>query len=303
VVVNVFALLVSTLLYLKGKLGISVLGEPVDRHSHGSFGLDFWVGRELNPHIGSYDIKFNAYRVGMLFWLVLNLSFLAKQLQEHGTTTLRMLSFQFMTGFYVLDYFWNEPKMLTTWDIINEEFGHMLVFGDYVFIPFVFCFQCLFLTDLPEFKYPLIECGVILVLFAVGYHIFRTANSQKNSFKVDPNAPINGKKPETFEGKLLISGYWGLGRHMNYTGDLIMAFAYCLTCGFSSLLPYFYFIYLTTLLLHRAYRDDAKCQQKYGGLWTRYCERVPYVFIPCKLDLILQNAGKALYHLTNPEDK
>lgn len=107
IVVNVFALLVSTLLYLKGKYNISVLGEPVDTHSHGSFGLDFWVGRELNPHIGSYDIKFNAYRVGMLFWLVLNMSFLCKQLQEHGTTTLRMLTFQFTTGFYVLDYFWH----------------------------------------------------------------------------------------------------------------------------------------------------------------------------------------------------
>lgn len=81
VVVNIFALIVSTLLYLKGRFKISVLGESVDTHSHGSFGLDFWVGRELNPHIGSYDIKFNAYRVGMLFWLVLNMSFLAKQLQ------------------------------------------------------------------------------------------------------------------------------------------------------------------------------------------------------------------------------
>lgn len=43
--VNIVALVVSILLYLKGKLGISVLGEEVDRHSHGSFGLDFWVGR------------------------------------------------------------------------------------------------------------------------------------------------------------------------------------------------------------------------------------------------------------------
>jgi hypothetical protein len=43
--VNIVALIVSTLLYLKGKSGISFLGEQVDNHSHGSFGLDFWVGR------------------------------------------------------------------------------------------------------------------------------------------------------------------------------------------------------------------------------------------------------------------
>jgi hypothetical protein len=78
--VNIVAILVSIFLYLKGKFGISLLGEEVDRHSHGSFGLDFWVGRELNPRIGSFDIKFIAYRVAMIFWLVLNLSFMACQI-------------------------------------------------------------------------------------------------------------------------------------------------------------------------------------------------------------------------------
>lgn len=43
--VNIVALIVSTLLYIKGSVGKSILGEYVDRHSHGSFGLDFWVGK------------------------------------------------------------------------------------------------------------------------------------------------------------------------------------------------------------------------------------------------------------------
>lgn len=118
--VNIVAILVSTLLYLKGKFGISVFGESVDNHSHGSFGLDFWVGRELNPRLGSFDIKFVAYRVAMIFWLVLNLSFLALQLENVGSVTGRMWAYQLSTGIYVLDYFWNEEKMLTTWDIISE---------------------------------------------------------------------------------------------------------------------------------------------------------------------------------------
>lgn len=105
--VNIVALIVSTLLYIKGKIGKSFLGEFVDKYSHGSFGLDFWVGREINPRIGKFDIKFCAYRVGMLWWLVLNFGFLAKQVETEGTTSIRMLCYQFMTGFYVLDYFWN----------------------------------------------------------------------------------------------------------------------------------------------------------------------------------------------------
>ena len=43
--VNILAIIISILLYLKGRLGLSILGEEVDRHSHGSVGLDFWVGR------------------------------------------------------------------------------------------------------------------------------------------------------------------------------------------------------------------------------------------------------------------
>ena len=92
----------------------------MDKHTHGSFGLDFWVGKELNPRLGSFVIKFVAYRVGMMWWLVLNFGFLAKQVETEGSATWRMLCYQFATSFYVLDYFWNEEKMLTTWDIISE---------------------------------------------------------------------------------------------------------------------------------------------------------------------------------------
>jgi Delta14-sterol reductase len=78
--------------------------------------------------------------------------------------------------------------MLTTWDIINEEFGYMLVFGDYVFIPFVFSVQCHYLLDYDDLSgnLKIITAVLILILYFVGYYIFRSANSQKNQFKIDP---------------------------------------------------------------------------------------------------------------------
>ncbi len=136
----------------------------------------------------------------------------------------------------------------------------MLVFGDYVFIPFVFSVQCHYLINYPNHEgigsYLFFIFNLVLFLF--GYYVFRTSNSQKNQFKTDPTKEIWGEKPKTVGGKLLISGFWGIGKHMNYTGDLIMALAYCLPCGLQ--LPgYAYVIYLTILLTHRAFRDDAKC--------------------------------------------
>ncbi len=43
--VNLVAIAVSVGLYLKGKYQWSLMGEPVEGYTHGSFGLDFWVGR------------------------------------------------------------------------------------------------------------------------------------------------------------------------------------------------------------------------------------------------------------------
>ena len=46
------------------------------------------------------------------------------------------------------------------------------------------------------------------------------------------------------------------------------------------LLPYFYPVYLTILLVDRAWRDDARCAAKYGKYWEQYCARVPKKIIP-----------------------
>ena len=67
----------------------------------------------------------------------------------------------------------------------------MLVFGDYVFIPFAFCVQCHYLLSYPDFDTPLM-IPVIIGLYFLGYYIFRTANSQKNQYKTDPSLPIWG---------------------------------------------------------------------------------------------------------------
>lgn len=45
-------------------------------------------------------------------------------------------------------------------------------------------------------------------------------------------------------------------------------------------LPYFYPIYLTLLLVDRAWRDDARCADKYGADWNHYCLKVPYKVVP-----------------------
>jgi len=37
---------------------------------------------------------------------------------------------------------------------------------------------------------------------------------------------------------------------------------------------------LTLLLTDRAFRDDMRCQSKYGKYWAQYTKSVPYKMIP-----------------------
>jgi len=88
---------------------------------------------------------------------------------------------------------------------------------------------------------------------------------------------LDGKQSENI---LLASGYWGLSRHFHYLPELCLAFCWCTTSAFQSLVPYFYFMFLTVLLFHRSIRDDTKCLNKYGKYWLEYRQLVPYKIIP-----------------------
>jgi len=74
--------------------------------------------------------------------------------------------------------------------------------------------------------------AALLALKAVGYAIFRGSNSQKNQFRLDPAHPSVRQLqslPTARGTRLLISGWWGIARHINYFGDWLMAYVLILT--------------------------------------------------------------------------
>ena len=191
--------------------------------------------------------------------------------------------------------------MTSTWDIIAEHFGFMLVWGDFVFIPFYFSLQTWYLVA----NSPVLSQNYTLlciVCFLIGYAIFRGCNNQKDLFKMEGmKAVIWGEPVEAVNGNLLVSGFWGWARHLNYTGDLILAMvmiskntnithltfisdkhvfifqthlffvailsqSYGLPCMFNftkgAWLGYLYFLYLLILTVDRERRDNDRCAQK-----------------------------------------
>lgn len=184
---------------------------------------------------------------------------------------------------YVADALWHERAILTTMDITTDGFGFMLSFGDLAWVPFTYSLQARFLVD-HAVELSWISIISILLLNAGAYAIFRGSNSQKDAFRRDPKDPsvAHLKTLETRTGrKLLVSGWWGIARHVNYCGDWFLGWSWCLPCGLShGIVPYFYVAYFAGLLLHRDRRDGKSCAAKYGKDWDRYCKIVRWRIIP-----------------------
>lgn len=250
---------------------------------------DFFIGRELNPRIGNFDLKYiMELRPGLIGWFVINLGMATKQYMNRkalygtGSVSMSMLLVTLFQGLYVWDALYNEKSILTTMDITTDGFGYMLAFGDIAWVPFIYSLQARYLVDYDP-GLSTIAIVAITVLHFAGYSIFRLANSEKDSFRRAPDDPKNAHLTylHTKRGtKLITSGWWGMARKINYTGDWLVTFSWCLLCGGGSPVPYFQALYFAILLVHRAIRDDEMCQEKYGDDWQRYKKTVPYMFVP-----------------------
>lgn len=245
----------------------------------GNVFYDWFIGRELNPRIGSWDIKlFCELRPGMLLWLILNISALHHQWLKLGYVTDSLVLVNVLQAIYVFDGVLNEEGCLTMMDITTDGFGFMLSFGDLALVPFSYSLQARYLAVEPV-KLGEIYTTIVLLISFTGFYIFKASNIEKSKFR---QGRLNNLKSiqTTRSTKLLCDGWWKLSQHINYFGDWLHALSWCLATGFKTPLTYYYVFYFASLLLHRQKRDEIKCREKYGEAWEEYEQQVPYKIIP-----------------------
>ncbi|ODQ63336.1 ERG4/ERG24 ergosterol biosynthesis protein [Nadsonia fulvescens var. elongata DSM 6958] len=280
---SLFSFLIAVYVYL-----VSFLPQPKGQElilatggNSGNIIFDWFIGRELNPRIGEFDIKvFCEMRPGLLLWVVINMAMAHHQYLAYGAVSYSMWLVLGFQVFYVIEGNWNEEGLLQMMDVTTDGFGFMLAIGDLSWVPFSYTLQARFLADKPV-QLPTTGIMAILVINFVGYYIFRSANDQKSAFKRGDDSAKSLSFIQTPTGsKLITSGWWGRARHINYFGDWLMAWAWCLPTGFSNPFTYFYVVYFGILLVHRERRDEAKCADKYKETWTEYKKLVPSRIIP-----------------------
>ncbi|MEM6990470.1 MAG: DUF1295 domain-containing protein [Myxococcota bacterium] len=274
IVVNAASVVWMFILYFGGR----IRGETA-RPGLVGFVQDFWYGVELNPTWRGVDLKTWAYQPSLIGLSILNAAFGFTQYEALGTLTPQMIAYLSFWWLYMTSHFWFEAGVLSMWDVIAEKFGFMLVWGDLVLVPFFYCIGGWWLVGQTE-PMSVAMVGTVVGLHVLGLWIFRGANAQKDQFKRQPDRPIWGRAPETIGGRLLVSGWWGYGRKINYTGEIMVYFSFALCTGMQSLVPYLLPLWLCVLLPHRAWRDEKRCRDKYGELWEQYTRRARFRMIP-----------------------
>jgi protein-S-isoprenylcysteine O-methyltransferase Ste14 len=261
-----------------------VLPNPAVRKS---FLADFFFGRLENPQLwgGRIDAKMWLYLVGAVLLALNILSFAVHHYLLYGAQA--SMGIFVSTGllcFFLTEYLNFEEVHLYTYDFFAERVGFKLGWGCTAFYPFFYSIPIWSTVDLPALQLPIWYLVLSGVVFFGGWSLARGANMQKYFFKKDPKRSFLGIKPETItDGKriLLVNGYWGLSRHINYLGEILMATGIVLATGHpDTIWPWLYPLYYVGLLFPRQIDDDKRCAAKYGPLWKEYVKRVPYRIIP-----------------------
>lgn len=288
VLLNIFSIIFCMFLYIKGLVAPS----STDCGSSGNIIFDYYWGTELYPRVLGFDVKvFTNCRFGMTVWPLLVCIFALKNYELYGfvdsmfvSATLQML--------YFLKFFWWESGYMCTIDIILDRAGFYICWGCLVFVPGLYTCVSLYLVSHPvHLGFPI--AALIFSLGLLSLYINYDADIQKLAVRsADGDCLVWGRKPtiirakyelesgETRESILLASGWWGLSRHFHYIPEILLAFCWSAPAIFDCVLPYTYLIWLVMLLTHRSYRDDTKCEQKYGAFWLQYRRQVPHKIVP-----------------------
>ena len=257
-----------------------------------SLPADLFLGRLENPqYLGRrVDAKMFLYLVGAILLELNVLSFAAHHVARFpDAPSPGVFVCVALLSWFVCDYLFFERVHLYTYDLFAERVGFKLGWGCLTFYPYFYAVGLWGLADQPDPQAPLWLYALAVLTFFTGWSFARGANMQKFVFKREPERVFLGIfAPETVsdgERRLLCSGFWGISRHVNYLGEILMASGIALALGHSPLaplgwVPWLYPLYYVALLFPRERDDDRRCAAKYGELWDRYRARVPKRIIP-----------------------
>ena len=278
-----------------GLAGACVLGALVSvavmiggPNPEGSLLKQYYLGRRANPSLfaGRVDAKIYLYLLGATFLELNLLSFAAHHhLSFPQDPSPGVFLYVGLFTWFLCDYLVFERVHLYTYDFFAERLGFKLLWGCLAAYPYLYGVGLWAVADLPNPHSPSWLLAVSALVFFAGWCLARGANMQKFYFKREPERVFLGLiKPEVIsdgERQVLCSGFWGVSRHVNYLGEILMGVGLALSLGWlTEIGPWLYPLYYVIFLSSRERDDDRRCAERYGPLWVEYRRRVPWRIIP-----------------------
>ncbi|MBS0621317.1 MAG: 7-dehydrocholesterol reductase [Verrucomicrobia bacterium] len=234
---------------------------------------------------------FKYCRCGVMAWALIILSFAAKQYTLHGLSNAMIVSVA-LQMLYIIKFFWWESGYLRSMGLTYDRSGYCIFWGCLVWLPGIYTSPTLYLVNHP---YTFSTWAALSIFLAGATCIFINylADRQRHHVRLTHgDCTVWNRQPELIfanyktewghekESVLLASGWWGISRHFHYLPEFVGALCWSVPALFNHFLPYFYLSFLLFLLIDRAYKQEKRCATKYGENWNKYCERVPFRFIP-----------------------
>ena len=244
----------------------------------------FYRGLVFHPKIGDIDIKqFTNCRFGMISWQIIIFLF-AHYYFYNIKYSYEVLVSIILQTIYIGKFFYWETGYFNTLDITLDRGGYYICWGCLVFLPAFYTYAVFNLINTYEFQNNFVFNTFLLILGVYSIYNNYIVDQQKEDFKRNKtlykslDVIYKDNNGVEINSKLLIDGYWGKVRHMNYMYEIITAICWCLP-GYNFNKPslsILYVLFLVVLLIHRIFRDEKKCSKKYGIFWDKYCSIAKY---------------------------
>ena len=109
-----------------------------------------WSASSCNPRVFGVDLKMWAYEPSLIGFGLLVAAFGYAQFERHGEITPQMGLWLVGWWIYLATHYAQQAFLLSIFDVIEEKFGLMLLWGDLVLVPFFYSIGGWWLLDQRE---------------------------------------------------------------------------------------------------------------------------------------------------------
>ncbi|XP_049804937.1 uncharacterized protein LOC126248194 isoform X5 [Schistocerca nitens] len=245
----------SLILYRRGgKLPISYLN-PYG--SKGFMWYDFWMGREVTPRIGKFNIKLILHRFSIIIVIALNMLIATKAyLQGVEEEILRSVIISaILQSLYSLHFIFHEDLYLYSFLAISEGVGYMIAVGFMTF-PFILTFTTKAILDY-RLKASLTEMYIVLCSYTIGQILLQSSSHRKM---------LSLKNPVTSVWRVNVLPKWSAAVQTRACmGEIIIYWALALVAGTTYHGIFIIPSAFTVTVLSRAFREYKRAAAYQAG--------------------------------------